>query len=1030
MFHKNAFLDLNRFVLLRNIGKYSSQVYKIKNINTGDIYAAKIYERNIEEDEITDELLQIYREVNFLSSFNHPSLLKFIGFSQTDFYGDLHPTIITELATNGTLLDILDLERKGLSIAEWVFTKKLINIYGIACGMAYLHSHNVIHRDLNPSHIFIDEFFYPKIGDFGQSKLTEYLNDDMNTQSTPGFKCALLYSAPEVLRDSEYSKSSDVYSFAFVLYEIITSTIPFISAIESGMRPEINDDVPKAYRELIEGCWSQIPEDRPTFEEIVDDLRNNPGYITDEIDESEFLDYIDYIDQYQSSFDTSKMIKYEDFIKPYDTKDSNKKQPSTPEKELEAAATNQNQEVLDTYKANFNELFFDTPDYEITDKKVGNDSSSNVYIAKNRKSGIQYAAKIKKNGLVTSKEQKKFTKKSILLSGLVHPAIAKLQGINFHPFNDAMILTPTVLSEYFKNGSLRSIIDQSNDQKFNAAKKIICLIGISHAMKYSHKHKLVHCNLKLENVFLDDNLYPKIGDFCLSMGGVTFCTAPEIFKDEEAATNGSDVYSFAMIAFEVMTGIKPFSKSGKPLNGSQLEKKVMDGERPEFNNSVTDSMKELICQCWSGDPEKRPSFDRIYKKLSSEFKSFSKEKVDDKEVNSYIETLTNSKHKKSAEKRHRSSKKKADKDDTKPSEKVDTEPSEKVDTEPSEKVDTVPSEKVDTEPSEKVDIELSEKVDTEPSEKVEEKPSEKVNSEEENYFFGPEEEANFEVVAKIGEGMTSVVYKLVDKRTMVPLCKKVLKVESASFKDLQNAMKEFEVLHRLHHPCICSAIAINTSEVLSEEEEVTTVALFIEFIDFTLKDCLSKNMLNSTLKTRIIVELSHALRYLHSKNMIYRDLKVSNIMLNSVYQVKLIDFGLVRINECLFGEEMMNTISMTKGIGDSLFMSPEMMREEEYDNKTDVFSFGIVLYFIFLGKMPGQTMKEKAMGKQIKLPEVSPSVNKCCIDLMSKCLDSDPKERPSFNEILTILRDNKFMLADDVDPSIVAQRDQELESFK
>ena len=908
--HENAFLDLNRFVLIKKIDQdIFTKVYQVRDKFSGNLFAAKFLQNGTyDETKYPNKLSLIHHEINLLSLFDHPSLLKLIGFSQTDFQGELCPTIITEYAINGSLRNILDLERKSESLIEWDSTKKLINIYGIASGMSYLHSHNFIHRDLKPENILIDELLHPKICNFEIPNLVDHLKFDPFTHSQSGFVGSPIYTAPEILIDGKYSKSSDVYAFALVIYEIITLEKPFesekmfeilLNVATKKMRPEISGDIPPAYRDLIERCWSQQPENRPTFDDIVNELRHNQEYITDLVNEVEFLDYVDFIDS-QIAFDAPKIISFDE------------KSPSTSEKELEAASTSQNQEVFDAYKVNFNELFFDTSDYELSDKKVGNDSSSNVYIAKNRKSGIQYAAKIKKNGLVTSKEQKKFTKKSILLSGLVHPAIAKLQGINFHPFYDVMILSPTVLSEYFKNGSLRSIIDQSNDQKFNATKKIICLIGISHAMKYSHKHKLVHCNLKPENVFLDDNLYPKIGDFCLSMGGVTFCTAPEIFKDEEAATNGSDVYSFAMIAFEVMTGIKPFSKSGKPLNGSQLEKKVIDGERPEFNNSVTDSMKELICQCWSGDPEKRPSFDRIYKKLSSEFKSFSKEKVDDKEVNSYIETLTNSKHKKSAEKRHRSSKKKTDKDDTKPSEKVDTEPSGKVEEKPSEKVDT--------------------------------EPSEKVNSEEENYFFGPEEEANFEVVAKIGEGMTSVVYKLVDKRTMVPLCKKVLKVEGASFKDLQNAMKEFEVLHRLHHPCICSAIAINTSEVLSEEEEVTTVALFIEFIDFTLKDCLSKNMLNSTLKTRIIVELSHALRYLHSKNMIYRDLKVSNIMLNSVYQVKLIDFGLVRINECLFGEEMMNTISMTKGIGDSLFMSPEMMREEEYDNKTDVFSFGIVLY--------------------------------------------------------------------------------------
>lgn len=111
-------------------------------------------------------------------------------------------------------------------------------------------------------------------------------------------------------------------------------------------------------------------------------------------------------------------------------------------------------------------------------------------------------------------------------------------------------------------------------------------------------------------------------------------------------------------------------------------------------------------------------------------------------------------------------------------------------------------------------------------------------------------------------------------------------------------------------------------------------------------------------------------------------------------------------------------------------MSPEMMKEEDYDNKTDVFSFGIVLYVIFFGNLPKQTMKEKAMGKAINIPEESSSISKCCIELMKICIADDPKERPSFEEILEFLRKCKFMLSPDVDPSIVEQRDKELEYFK
>ena len=139
------------------------------------------------------------------------------------------------------------------------------------------------------------------------------------------------------------------------------------------------------------------------------------------------------------------------------------------------------------------------------------------------------------------------------------------------------------------------------------------------------------------------------------------------------------------------------------------------------------------------------------------------------------------------------------------------------------------------------------------------------------------------------------------------MCKKVLKIvsnSSSAFKALQNSVKEFEVLSRLKHPCICRAIGINTSEYVkdtnvntNEETDVTTVALFLEFEDYSITDYLSN--MNNTLKTKIAVEIAHAMNFIHKKGLIHRDLKIDNIRLNCIFEAKIIDFGLVRIHEIL-----------------------------------------------------------------------------------------------------------------------------------
>ncbi|KAK8839917.1 hypothetical protein M9Y10_031631 [Tritrichomonas musculus] len=99
--------------------------------------------------------------------------------------------------------------------------------------------------------------------------------------------------------------------------------------------------------------------------------------------------------------------------------------------------------------------------------------------------------------------------------------------------------------------------------------------------------------------------------------------------------------------------------------------------------------------------------------------------------------------------------------------------------------------------------------------------------------------------------------------------------------------------------------------------------------------------------------------------MIHRDIKIENIMLNSAFDAKVVDFGLARIDECFTGKDFVST-SLTKGIGTLAYMSPEMASEEEYSNKTDVYSFGILLQYILIGKLPDYSLKDKPCADAIQ----------------------------------------------------------------
>eukprot|EP00644_Phytophthora_capsici_P017163 jgi/Phyca11/10288/fgenesh1_pm.PHYCAscaffold_48_\ len=108
-------------------------------------------------------------------------------------------------------------------------------------------------------------------------------------------------------------------------------------------------------------------------------------------------------------------------------------------------------------------------------------------------------------------------------------------------------------------------------------------------------------------------------------------------------------------------------------------------------------------------------------------------------------------------------------------------------------------------------------------------------------------------------------------------------------------------------------------------------------------------------KATIALHVCHALTYLHSlaPPVIHRDLKSRNILLNQQLEAKLTDFGISR-------ERMDQT--MTAGVGTSLWMAPEVMLGEKYDDKADMFSFGVVLSELDVHTLPSKSSSNRSRG--------------------------------------------------------------------
>ncbi|KAK8898332.1 hypothetical protein M9Y10_000616 [Tritrichomonas musculus] len=282
-------------------------------------YAAKISSSEINEN-CNETISSIKNELNIISKLNHPSIIKFIGYNIRNFENESKPTIIMELASNNSLRHMISLAREFRNPPQWNVTKKIINIFGIASGLAYLHSHNIIHRDLKPENILLDDYLYPKITDFGLSKICSDISQTAN--SNP--KGTLHYMSPEMYM-GEYSYATDVYSFGIIIYEILTEKVPFqglnfpqISkkVLNEGFKPNFQEDFPESYKNLIIRCGSLIPGDRPTFNDIINQLQTDRQFILAGIDEREYLNYIEFIKECRATFlSTSIVIDFDDFIK-------------------------------------------------------------------------------------------------------------------------------------------------------------------------------------------------------------------------------------------------------------------------------------------------------------------------------------------------------------------------------------------------------------------------------------------------------------------------------------------------------------------------------------------------------------------------------------------------------------------------------------------------------------------------------------------------------------------------------------------
>jgi serine/threonine protein kinase len=143
----------------------------------------------------------------------------------------------------------------------------------------------------------------------------------------------------------------------------------------------------------------------------------------------------------------------------------------------------------------------------------------------------------------------------------------------------------------------------------------IIALGVAAGMQYLRSIGLVHCDLKPENIMLDENFRPKICDFGLTrrkgqadLGGTFTYMAPE--RPRSVVDFPSDVFAYGLVLFELFTGQAPFPGA---VDETQHRMNLLAGKRPEFpkGRELPAPLVNLIQRCWDASPGQRPTFTDI-----------------------------------------------------------------------------------------------------------------------------------------------------------------------------------------------------------------------------------------------------------------------------------------------------------------------------------------------------------------------------------------------------------------------------------
>uniref|UniRef100_A0A0R0K2G7 non-specific serine/threonine protein kinase n=1 Tax=Glycine max TaxID=3847 RepID=A0A0R0K2G7_SOYBN len=245
---------------------------------------------------------------------------------------------------------------------------------------------------------------------------------------------------------------------------------------------------------------------------------------------------------------------------------------------------------------------------------------------------------------------------------------------------------------------------------------------------------------------------------------------------------------------------------------------------------------------------------------------------------------------------------------------------------------------------------------------------------------------------KIASGPFSDLYKGTFCNQDVAI--KVLKHESLNDNMLREFAQEVYILSKIQHKNVVKFVGACTKppNLYLVTEYMSGGSMF----DFLHKQ---KTVLALPSLLKVAIDVSEGMKYLHQNDIIHRDLKAANLLIDENGVVKVSDFGVARVHD--------QSGIMTAETGTYRWMAPEVIEHKPYDQKADVFSFGIVLWEMLTGKLPYEHLSplQAAVGVIQKglRPQIPRHTHPKLVELLHWCWHQDSSLRPHFSEIQEFL---------------------------